>query len=40
MGVSIVVELTQDAVADLELSEGRDVYLIVKTNSIRVLNPA
>ncbi len=40
VGVSIVVELTQDAVADLELREGRDVYLIVKTNSIRVLNPA
>ena len=40
VGVSIVVELTQDAVADLELHEGRDIYLIVKTNSIRVLNPA
>lgn len=36
-GPEMIVELTQDAVADLNLAEGSDVYVIFKTNSVRVL---
>ena len=38
VGVTMVVELTPRAVTDLALREGAQVYLIVKSNSVLVLN--
>lgn len=37
-GVPMVVEVTPDAAASLSLRAGQDVYLIVKSSSIMVLN--
>ena len=37
-GTRIVAEITLDALKDLELREGQQVYLIIKTNSIMVLD--
>jgi len=36
-GADMIVELTQDAVDDLKLAAGSDVYIIFKTNSVRNL---
>jgi molybdate transport system ATP-binding protein len=36
-GPAMIVELTQDAVDDLKLAIGSDVYIIFKTNSVRIL---
>lgn len=38
IGASLVVQITQAARRDLDLREGMNVYLIVKTNSIVVLD--
>ncbi|MCH2387642.1 MAG: TOBE domain-containing protein, partial [Opitutales bacterium] len=36
-GPEMIVELTQDAVDDLKLAVGSEVYAIFKTNSVRIL---
>ena len=38
VGASLVVEITPPALRDLALAEGQQVYLIVKSNSIMVLD--
>ena len=37
VGTQLVAEITLDALRDLDLREGQQVYLIIKTNSILVL---
>ena len=37
VGQRITVEITPSALADLDLREGSDVYLVIKTNSITVM---
>jgi molybdate transport system ATP-binding protein len=37
VGQRIIVEITPSALADLDLREGSDVYLVIKTNSITVM---
>ena len=39
LGVSIAVELSPGAVSELQLREGSDIFLIIKSNSIKVLSP-
>ena len=38
VGTRLVVEITSNALRDLELREGQRVYLVIKTNSILVLD--
>lgn len=38
MGATLAVEITRDALASLSLREGQDVFLIVKSSSIMVLD--
>ena len=38
VGAILVVEITPWAVADLNLHEGQDVYLIIKSTSILALD--
>ena len=38
IGVRVVVEITLSALEDLGLQKGQEVYLIIKTNSILVLD--
>ena len=37
VGERVTVEITPSALADLDLREGSDVYLVIKTNSITVM---
>ena len=39
VGVRLMVEVTDAAVRELGLGPGSEVYLIIKTNSVQVLNP-
>ena len=39
IGTRLVAEVTAEAAEDLELREGQEVYLVIKTNSIMVLDP-
>ena len=39
VGVSLVATITPAALRELDLSAGQDVYLIIKTNSVMVLDP-
>ena len=38
IGAQIIVEITQASLDDLELKVGEDIYLIIKTNSVVVLD--
>ena len=38
IGTLLVVEITASAMSDLALREGQEVYLIVKANSIMVMD--
>lgn len=38
IGTQIIVEITQASLADLDLKVGEDIYLIIKTNSVVVLD--
>jgi molybdate transport system ATP-binding protein len=40
IGVQVIVEITQASLMDLGLKVGEDIYLIIKTNSVVILDPS
>jgi molybdopterin-binding protein len=40
IGVQVIVEITQASLTDLGLKVGEDIYLIIKTNSVVILDAA